>query len=87
MLNAKRPPKAAVDKLVKAYGNQMIAIREGAPIKTQQKFYDVFNKMLDRFEEKYLNGQRMNESNMKNLESAAEKWVSQKALRGAGVMW
>ena len=84
---AKRPPKKAVNKLVEAYGTLIIAIKEGAPIKTQQKFYTVFNEMLDNFEQKYLNGQRMNESNRKGLESAAEKWISQKAFKGSCVMW
>lgn len=81
---AKKPPKGAVDNLVKAYGNQIIAMKEGAPMKSQQKLYDLFQRELDKFEKKYLNGERMNESNMKGLESAAEKWISQQAFRGAG---
>lgn len=85
----KKPSKAKVNALVKAYAVQRQAKWQDAPLRVQQRLYDEFWDLLMslfREHEDYL-GKYPHPEFYRGLEQAANKFDKSRMMSGAGVDW
>jgi len=83
----RKPMKSDIDKIIKAYALKKYSAKENAPVKTQQKFYDNYNKVLKTLSAKYQDFDMSSNVFENQIEKLADKLWSKKAMRGAGVDW
>ena len=84
---ATKPSKADINKIIKDYALKMYSAKQNAPLKTQQKFYDNYNKTLEKLSKKYSGFDTSSNRFEDQIEKLAKKFWDKKAMRGAGVDW
>lgn len=83
-----KPTKTELKKLVAAYGKKIASQRQNAPLKTQQRFHDKYEDILNKLQQKYPESLGVLTCEFfEGLNKEAEKWISKQAFLGAGKDW
>ena len=85
VLAGRKPSRKELEDLAQAFALYRHA--HNAPMSMQNRLYSSFQKKLTRFQDKYTDGDPLNERNMKDLEKFGDKWWNSRPLRGPGVDW
>lgn len=87
---AKKPTKAELQRLVVAYYKRKEAERQRALMAIRQRLYDQYMNILNRLIKKYPNvfpNGYVSPEFLEGLDRAAERYRSNKAVRGASADW
>ena len=84
---SKKSVRADVETLTEAYAKLKYAEKTNAPIKVQQRLYDNFNRIRDKFRDKYPENDFSSVGFYAQLDQHADIWLASKPMKGPGVWW
>jgi len=83
----KRPPKAKVDRLIRAHAEMMLAGRMHAPHKVYQRKYKAYMDYRAKLEKEYPHIAFHGLDFERILRDKAEAWIKTQPLLGPGIHW